>query len=611
MRRVLPILVLLTLCTGLFVWRAAAQDAGGELTILLSSPGEGETFYIAPTEFLTSVPVAGRVVSYNAPLQPETVEVTVELVSETGDVSRITTPVEEDGYFEVWASLTSPDALTPVIEIHEQDLCTTCHRAGAMRMPQQASQVVVRAQAGDGRTARATRRLYIDQGRFRQLTVQLEGLPEGAGGAQVQATALLYDWRRRTFFATLNGGEASLSIEGLSHADLEYQVSLVPFVFQGTLYTTPAESVRVPAGQEALPPLTLAARPVRGVLSGRVVDEASGEGVAAELLAVNLRTGDSQVAVAGPDGAFALDGLAIAEHALWARPTEGYHAPQRLDLRETPATEVVLRLRRAGVDLLRGTVALEDGYPLPFAQVAVEGLPAAHADPLTGGFELAVPDGGEGLSVEVAAAGCYGTRLEASGEDLGEVRLPLQQDTAVVERGGSRLYLPAASQVTRTDDLYTLESGVLWVRAEDEAQAPAFRVRVGGLTLEGRGADYAVERLAGAPPRLYVRRGEVLVTGEALAEPLSVVAGQLLTLEDEPVPVAARPGVGPLLRALGGSAARYVAAPSPAAQWRAIAVEVAVVAARILMLLAYGITFVVFPVTVLGVLIVYLRRRRS
>jgi len=271
-----------------------------------------------------------------------------------------------------------------------------------------------------------------------------------------------FDWRRRTFYGTVVDGQAAIPVERLTYGDLTYEVWLVPVIVNGTRFTTAPEPVVVRGGQESPASVTLHARPERGSITGTVVDGASGEGLEAALLVVDLASGAAQTTTAAADVHFMFDDLPVAEHALLARRADGFHLPQRHDLAEASTVETRLRLTRAGTAVLRGVVTFE-GEPLPFAQAEVEGLPAAQADPMTGAFALDAVAGEGELSVEVAAAGCYGVRLNTTARDLGEITLALHEDTTVIERGGSRLYVPAQSSITRDGDRMVLQGGVLWV----------------------------------------------------------------------------------------------------------------------------------------------------
>ena len=240
--RILLTTLLLSLCFGLLVNDADAQDSiDQELSVFLASPGEDETFYIAPNGFLVSVPIAGQVISYGAPLRPDIIELTLELINEAGDVLQVTPPIDEFGHFEVWATITSPDAFLPMTEIREGDLCSSCHQIGDLSMPAGVTQLVIHVHTGDGRSISTTRSMRLDQGVFRNLPVRVEGLPAEVTDAQIRATTVIYDWRPRTFFADVNDRQAVVSLEGLTYTNLTYDVSLIPVVIDETLYTTSTE----------------------------------------------------------------------------------------------------------------------------------------------------------------------------------------------------------------------------------------------------------------------------------------------------------------------------------------------------------------------------------
>lgn len=608
-RGTLICLVLLSVCLALAAGPAGAQESAGDLIILLSSPAEGETFYTAPGGFRLSMPIAGQVVSYDAPLRPEAITVTLELFGASGELSSITVPLDARGYFNVRASMLSRERPWPSDDPHVEMICGECHRADVeLALPVDVTHLVVSARSTDGRSGHAVRSLTFDYGTLRDLAVTISGLPAASPGAQVTASTLIYQWRRRAFFGAAVDGQAALTIEGLAHADLVYEVSLVPVILDETLYSAPAQTVVVPAGHNP-PPVTLRAQPVRGSITGRVVAGLSTAPVPAAVTAVNLRTGAAQTVTADQDGRFTFDSLPVAEHLLLARAPGGFHLPQHINLAGSPTAETTIRLTEAGPAVLRGRVMLND-QPLPFAQVMVSGLPIAHADPLTGRFELdAVPEGGL-LETEVTAAGCYSLIVSSAARDLDDIRLELRPDTRIIDRDGWQLYVPAETGMTEQGGVYNLQNGVFWVRGAGAAKTAPFQV--GAFRLEGANADFAVEKAAEGWPRLYVSQGQVLVT--RAGEPLSVGAGQTLVLEGEAArPVDLAPGVGALLRSAAGPVARFVPAPSAEAQRSAQLSSLLVGAAQVFMLLALLISFAILPGALLvgGFYYLYAYRRTS
>ncbi len=591
--------VLLAACLG---WISGAARAQPALEIRLASPGEGETFYMAPGGYLTSIPIAGQVISRGQPLQPETIQLTLQLINEAGAVVDAAATLNDAGYFETWATITAADALSPVIEVHETDLCPRCHRHGDFDLPAGVTRLIVHARAEDGRTASATRELRLDRGRLRPLTVQVNGLPPEVTGAKVMATTRLYEWRRRSGFGDVTAAAATVQIETLTFSDLVYEVSLLPLVWEGVRYTTPVETLVVGAATDDEPlAVSLTAQPSLGTLSGRVVAGLSSQGVEASLLAVRLDSGAAYTTqTSAPDGVFALTDLPIAEYLLLARAPGVFQLPQRL----TPGSDdLTLHLTAAGADTLRGRVTL-DGQPHPFAQITAAGLPTAYADPLTGQFEVDAVDMNRAASADIAAAGCYGVRLDTLKPEVGEVALALRDDTQVVTQSGTRLYLPAASRVTRAGDTYTLEQGVLWATTSSDAAA-VVTVRVGDYVLRGKAA-FAVEKLPNALPRLYVSQGEVEAVYQDSRIP--VAAGQTLALIGGRTPAALAPGAGALLRSAGGSAARFELPSSSAQQLESSIKHLVVVVAQVIMALAMGISLLALPVTALAGVVLYYRR---
>nr|MBN1228993.1 hypothetical protein [Anaerolineae bacterium] len=589
---------------------ATAQETANVLEIHLASPGQGEIFYTAPTGVLTSVPVSGRVVSYEVPVDLSTVELTLNLIDADGEVVETQIPVAEDGYFHTWVTINTYTAV-PTIEIHEFDLCLTCHEFGEVVMPTNVTQLLVHARTPDNLTGSVVRDIKLDHGEFRTLEVQVEGLPETSMPVQIVAGTTVYEWRPRSFFADVVDGLANVSIEGLTYADLSYEIMLTPIVIDATLYETEPQTLTLPAGSTVLPSVTLTARPVRGTIEGQVVTGMPAVGVeAASVLAVDLLTGSGYSAVTAEDGSFSLEDLPVSELVLLAQSSAGMHVPAQVDLRERVAHDTAIHLVNGGPDTLRGQVVLA-GEPVPFAQALVEGLLPAQVDPLSGVFALAALPEAEPVEVTITAAGCYSQQMLVSERDLGLLALVLHPDTTVRQQGGARLYLPAETRATTSGDEVRLDEGVLWVVSQTPANAPGPTILAGDYRLSGQGASFAVEALPGALPRLYVRQGSVTAV-HAERESMTVAEGQTLTLtgaNSRPVDLA--PGAGALLREIGGSVGRLELQPSVSERVQAALWQGMAAAARLLMLGAYAITFAGMPALVIAGIVMQLCRRAT
>jgi hypothetical protein len=586
---------------------AAAQEQEDSLEVQLASPGQGEIFYAAPGGVITSVPISGRVVSYDTPVELETVELTLTLIDNAGATTELQPPVGADGYFHVWATI-NPRGLVPILDDHQNDLCLTCHIQGELDMPTSVSQLLVHARTPDGLTGSAVRQITLDRGTPRSLGVSVVGLPEAAREARVMASTTIYEWRPRSFYGNLQDGQAAVTVEGLHYADLTYQVALVPILVGDTRYESDPVTVMLRAGTTEAPMVTIIARPVRGTITGRVVDGASREGVGATVLALDLLTGASRTAATAEDGSFELTDLPVSRHVLLAQSSAGFHVPGEYDLRQNTAQEATIHLSSGRSSTLRGTLTL-DGHPMPFAQATVAGLIAAQADPLSGAFEVAaVPVEGE-IEVEISAAGCFSQRLTSTERDLGTVALALHPATTVLTRGRYRLYLPAATLATHTGGIVGLQQGVLWVTGDPGGSMPGFEIRVGDYRLSGPGADYAIEALPDALPRLYVSQGEV-AAARADGEPIMVAAGQTLTLASGVIfPATLVEGAGPLLRSLAGSVAGFELPPTAEEQRDALIKQVVVTIARGFLIGAYAIGYLIMPAAIVIGFALFLRRR--
>ncbi|MBN2148055.1 MAG: hypothetical protein JW726_11730 [Anaerolineales bacterium] len=585
--------------TGVFYAHAQSNEA---LTILIASPSEGATFYAAPDRFRLAMPITGQVVSYTEHLDPTTVEVHLELVSRDGSQFEMDVPVNEEGRFHVWASLLSPDLPWPSDDFHVREMCGECHRKYVdLSMPENISHLVITARAADGRTGQAIRNIRFDLSYRLPLEVTVEGLPENAQDIQITATTLLYDWRRRSVIDEVLDGKTTLMVESLRYVDLTYTVSMVPAVIDGILYQAEPREVSVPAATEGSISLTLTAVSHKGEITGRVLESGTGTGLAASLLLVETASGNSRVTRAAADGAFVFADLPIVEYALLAK-TPGYvQLPARLNLAEEPVANVETFLIPAGSMTLQGT-ALHDSMPLPFVEAAIDGLPVAYGNPLSGAFSFpAVPivDDSNAIAVEISAAGYYSARITATDGDLGEIKLALRTDTRVVEHGDTRLYIPAATRLREIEDAYILERGVFWVTSPIDSPPAPFHISVGVYDLVGEGASFAVERLTGAPARVYVRSGQVQAMKDGLDTPLTITAGETMALDaDTTSPVALANGAGALLRSLAGAVTRFELPPSPEEQRNAIIKQVVVTIARGFMVGAYAIAYVLMPAAI-------------
>ncbi|NPV68888.1 MAG: carboxypeptidase regulatory-like domain-containing protein [Anaerolineae bacterium] len=586
----------------------SAQGSNEDLIILIGSPGEGETFYTLGN-FRLSMPITGQVISYSAHVEPSEVEVTVELVDTSGNTQRMTVPLDDQGWFHASAVMTGPDRPWPSDDPHVIEDCGMCHNADSpLTLNDDVAYLIVTAHSTDGRSGQAVRSLRFDRGTTRTLLVTIEGLPPGSSGVQIDARTKIYDWRWRNFYGPAVDGVATLAVEGLTHHDLTYQVSMIPVIIDGKRYTAAPQEVIVPGGQEAPVTISMTASAAPGTISGQLMDT-GGQAISGSILAIDLASGAGLTTTADDAGHFVFTTVPISRYALLAQSSGYVHAPRQIDLTRTPEVEAELHLIPAGSGTVRGTIRLDTGESLPFAEVMVEGLPVTHADPLDGRFALpgVAPEGP--LAMRIAAAGCYGVQLSSTERDYGEIALSLRSDTEIIRQGGARLYRPAATIIAHLEGVIALERGVLWSVGAAGEDTP-LRVQAGRYLLESTDADFAVESLSNAEPRLYVSRGEVRASDETTGQIWTVGASQTLALTNPTGrPVTLIAGAGPLLRAVAGSVSPFELAPSPAEQRDRAVLDALVTAARITMLLAYAISFGIFPILVVVGLVLYFRRR--
>ncbi len=604
--------VTLILVAGAVALPSAAQSFDTEgLTILMASPGEGESFYAAPQGFLLSIPIAGQVVSYGEHLDPASVEVTLEFIDAAGQRERLTTGLDDSGFFHVWASIQPFDRPFVSDDPHEIEDCAVCHRDHAdLVLPEEVMLVTVAAQADDGRTGQAVRSLRLERGNYRDLVVNVEGLPDDAA-AQVSAATIIFEWRRRAFYAPVSGEQATLQVEGLTYADLTYEVRLNPLIVDGVHYSAEPQTVVVTGGDASPPAVTLRAHPSMASLSGQVREGVSGQGLTASVLLVDRLSGQAFSTVTEDNGRFAFEELPVAEYALLARAPGSFHLPRHLNLTDEIAVSTRVNLTPAGEGTLNGVVTL-DGQPLPFAEVRVDGLPTAYADPVSGAFALDAVPVDDAARLTVTAAGCYGVALSGSG-DLGEIALEVHDNTRVISRGGARLYLPAQTAYRDENGVVTLQNGVLWVRDAAGAASPPLIIQAGDYRLTGEDdASFAVEAPGGAPARLYVSAGRVQATPLDEGDPIYVMMGQTLVLVSGSIgAVDLIPGAGAVLRSEAAITVPFELAPTPAERFSQGAYQVLVAAAKGTMALAYAISYALPVLIVVGAVVLLLRRRNT
>jgi hypothetical protein len=317
-------------------------------------------------------------------------------------------------------------------------------------------------------------------------------------------------------------------VESLSQIPTTYQISVPPVVVDGVLYESiePVE-VTLPPGADSASAVTIQVRARLGQINGRVTNLKE----PLQLWAIEIPNGAVQRVATLGDGTFSFANLRVGKYLLTADlqalAASGLTMkPKRIDLSQSPSTDVELSTQPLDGAALNGFVTDENGASLPFAWLNA-GTQTQQTLPNAGAYSLfGLP--ADSPTVIVTAPGYYSQAqiAHASCLDFELVRRP---ETESLPWGAGSVTLPPET-VARVDGMtIAFEQGWLWGQGGD-TEPLILQVNDGAqITLSS--GSFALERLPAQETWFYLFDGAAHIQPSGGKMPIEMEAGQMVRME--------------------------------------------------------------------------------
>lgn len=525
------------------------QAQSGKLSVDITYPSEGETFYAGPNALLYSVRVTGHVTGGDG-TQP--IQIRLELLQGGTVTGSQDTLTQEDGKYEFDITV-NPNGVQRGFITFERE-CVYCHFKSELSFPPGLVLLRVTATTITGQSAMVERNIVIDRSDFAQVSVQVVPVePDNSlpTGLSVNASTWLYLWRARTSSGLVDEyGMALVQLEALSEASTSYVFQLGPELVDGKLYESiePVEVVLTP-GATTAEPIMLRVRSRWGNIKGQLVGMTTA--TSTQIDAIYLIDGRCYSTEASSSGTFIFNDVPIGPYLITADPEALSQQTlvsesQLVDLQLQPngAGTVSLPLMSMQRPAITGIVVGDDGEWLPFAWISVDTVHQSSIIlPTTGNFGLyGIPE--DVSTIIVSAPGYYSQAraVEHEGNHIDEYDFQLvrRPETQNLSWGTGQVFIPQETQVSIDAQHLTLIRGWLWGEGGDSTP---LTITAAGSEIKLLEATFALEYLPGEVTWLYMISGQASVISDSTTNPVVVTGGQMLSLagSSHPAPVPLDP----------------------------------------------------------------------
>jgi len=524
------------------------QADGGDFTVIITRPAEGETYYAGPTTLMYSVPVMGRVTGEIR--IPEEIEVLLEII-QNGDLQTVAnTHLTAEGTFSFLANV-NPEASEGWFPEDMKDCTDECHTPGNIDLP--AGSVTLRVTAKDsvGRVAIDERHIIVDRSHYATVPVQVIRLDNPRGSITnipVSASTRLYMWRTRYVTdKTDDTGIAHLQVEALAESPTHYIFWVEPTVVDGVLYTGDRSiEVTLPAGVRSFPQLKLTVYGQTGQITGSIlgIEEYSLEPIT--IAAIQVPEGMAYKAHAAVDGTFSIAELPIDQYLV---TVDFYSSNQSLnviaqevDLTTSIQENVQIPLQFLEGHSISGIIQDENNNSIPFAWVTVEeDGKVQKIFPQEGTFKL------DGVTpaptlLKFDAPGYYShyQEVDLSPGSVSHIRVTLkvQPGTRSFSWGNGVVNIPPETNAIINDEKIILKQGWLWGQNNTTS---LITIVTNDAEIQLSYGHFALEYLHNQSGWLYMLSGTAKIRIDSSQEPIIVPEKYMVNLQNDegfkPVPI--------------------------------------------------------------------------
>jgi hypothetical protein len=534
---------------------AAAQPFAGhaqseDLSVGLTLPNEGETFYAGPSSLLYMIPIRGWVKSVSFPIDQLSVE--IEIYQDSTLAASLAIAPDSEGNFESFAKV-NPGAYSQEFAAEFIPCGDVCHFNPSTQfqktdwvpdldLPPGPMRLVVTATDPAGRVASDQRNITVDRSAYAIVPVQIvleAASPFPIENIPITATSWLYMWRSRfATGATDAGGLAHVRVEALSQAPTSLRFQIKPVVVDGVYYEgiTPVDIV-LPASAISGPLVTIKVRATLGSIHGQVHGDFPYSRL--QIWAIHLPEGNAMTTSVTQDGSFVFENVAIGEYMITSDPD--ILAAHRfatknvtVDLSQSVTGYVDLDLLPLENQSVQGDITDTKGNRLPFAWVSFEDQDIVEeVMPGSGQYTLS------GLTAQnailVAYAPGYYSQVRVAdltiepdaGLDFKLVRRP---ETRSLPWGDGEIIVSPETRISLSGQNIFLERGWLWGQNHDD---DSVTIQSGQIRLNLSNGKFALEAIPGQPAWFYLFEGNGTVSSEVGSRVFHIQAGQMVALDGD------------------------------------------------------------------------------
>lgn len=596
-----PVFYILGLIVFICISTLPARAQESAISVHISRPAEGETFYAGPTSLMYSISITGWVSGYGT--IPEEIQVQMELFKNEELASSLTKQLKSDGTFDFYVAVNAnaTEGQFPP----EQGACANyCHTPTNLYLPGGAIKVRVTAARPDGEEAIGERLFFVDRSSYVTVPVKVvhaEDPGQSLTDIPVQASTRLYLVRARLATgSTHDDGIALVKVEALAEAPTKYVFRIEPVIVDGVRYESlgSVELVLPPGATEAQQ-ITLTVTSQSGQIDGRLSYDHRLPDEPILIRAIRTSDGTSYETEISGKNEFSFAKIPLDRYLIMADnrslANNGLYAiDQEVDLAKELEAFIEIPLAALTGTSVEGTIFGEGGTRLPFAWVTVE-------EPST--IKSVIPDTGkyriDGLPIKpvtlyVSAPGYYSQRqvvdLPPESGWRADFTLVRQPDTKHVSWEDTEVFVPPETLAEIGEHSVLLEHGWLWGHG---GGAEPFTIRTNSVEILIISGDFALEILPNRSEWLYVFSGQAEVRLTDETDSLPVQSNQMVNLLNRQALRALpyEPEVLSALRPMNNAPLAQTWEPTLRSQIRDGLARIGVGSAQIVTLITYIVVF--------------------
>jgi hypothetical protein len=485
--------------------------------------------------------------------------------------------------------------------------CAYCHDDYFVQYRLPAGEIRLRVVATtiDGDRASDERWIITDINQTLPVKVTIRDASTGrpVKGVTVQASTLLYEWRDRTSSATSQeNGEATLLLEGLSNAPLNYEIRFPDQVVGGIFYSA-KEGPRFTVDPEAagLEPLILNINSQKGQIHGTLTYKPDTQ---ITVWAIQLPAGPILESQTDKRGGFSFTDLPISQYMILANPAmmsnEGQSGePIKVDLEGSPTS--ILKLNSASTNkIITEIITGPKGEWIPFAWLLASDGTTHPSDVHSGYLQLNEVSPEAGVW-NVVAPGFYSEKLNIPG-DSNNITLKRQVDSEWFGWGSGEYVIPAESKAQVVGKKVDFDSGWIWGK---NMGSESLEIQTDEAEIRINSGQFALERPAGGMAWFYLFAGQAQVRILKTGQTVSLQPNQMMAFSksDTYIPISYQPEIAMALRPLADTPVSPKWEPGFAEKVGELGIQTGVILAQ----LVTFITYLIAVISLVGIPLLMIR----